>query len=109
MEHLHGRRAEPDQFIANLGGSGVRLPGEPNPEPVGRSRTRCCARQTRLARGARRTAGSKGLRDVQYVVLDLTPVPGAKPRLSMYLAPGHDPPYVTSDLHGRHVSRPGRG
>jgi hypothetical protein len=28
---------EPDQYIANLDGSGVRLPGEPNPDPVGAS------------------------------------------------------------------------
>src|SRR4051794_12404525 len=30
-------RGEPDSLIANLDGSGVRLSGEPNPEPVGAS------------------------------------------------------------------------
>jgi len=29
------RSGEPDAYVANLDGSGVRLPGEPNPEPVG--------------------------------------------------------------------------
>jgi hypothetical protein len=29
------RSGEPDAYAANLDGSGVRLPGEPNPEPVG--------------------------------------------------------------------------
>ena len=26
---------EPDRFVANLDGKGLRLPGEPNPEPIG--------------------------------------------------------------------------
>ena len=30
MEH-----GEPDRYVANFDGSGLRLPGEPNPEPVG--------------------------------------------------------------------------
>ena len=29
------RSGEPDAYVANLDGTGVRLPGEPNPEPVG--------------------------------------------------------------------------
>jgi hypothetical protein len=29
------RNGEPDQFVANLDGRGLRLPGEPNPDPVG--------------------------------------------------------------------------
>ena len=28
-------RGEPDRYVANLDGSGLRIPGEPNPEPVG--------------------------------------------------------------------------
>jgi hypothetical protein len=28
-------RGEPDRYVANLDGSGLRLPGEPNPEPIG--------------------------------------------------------------------------
>jgi hypothetical protein len=31
------RSGEPDAYVANLDGSGVRLPGEPNPEPIGAS------------------------------------------------------------------------
>jgi len=61
-----------------------------------------------MSRAARRSAHSKGLRDVQYVLLNLTPIPGMKPGLSMYLAPGSDPPYVLADLHGRGLTWPGR-
>jgi hypothetical protein len=28
-------RGEPDRYVANLDGSGLRIPGEPNPNPVG--------------------------------------------------------------------------
>ena len=46
MERRHADGGEPDSFIANLDGGGLRLSGEPN--PVGRSaprRTRCCGPQ----------------------------------------------------------------
>ena len=32
---VHMTGGEPDTLVANLDGSGIRLPGEPNPEPVG--------------------------------------------------------------------------
>ena len=172
---------DPDSFIGNLNGSGVRLQGEPNPEPVGASpdsllreenlaRVLAAARKAapsgarvtrfdvrpervsfeleaggrellfdygydadllsrdvrartgvdsgsigleqldagvveRIARGAR-AAGLKGLADVQYVLLNLSP--GSKPELSMYLPQGSDPPYVVADLRGRRVTWSGR-
>ena len=39
-------RGEPDSFIANLDGGGLRLSGEPNPVAARRRRTRCCAPRT---------------------------------------------------------------
>jgi len=57
----------------------------------------------RMARTARRAVGSKGLADVQYALLSLEPK-----GFSLYLAPGSDPPYVIADLHGRHLTWPGR-
>jgi hypothetical protein len=35
--NIQMRSGEPDAYVANLDGSGVRIPGEPNPEPVGAS------------------------------------------------------------------------
>jgi hypothetical protein len=32
---VHMEHGEPDRYVANFDGSGLRLPGEPNPEPVG--------------------------------------------------------------------------
>lgn len=34
---IHMQSGEPDRYLANLDGSGVRLPGEPNPEPIAAS------------------------------------------------------------------------
>ncbi len=174
---------EPDQFVANLDGGGLRLPGEANPEPVGagpdsllrtanlkrvldaaREQTSGKARVSgmdvrpdsvaltiqngartlslrygydaqltsrdispssgateetvaldeidpagpeRLAKASRR-AGSKGLRDVQYVLLEATARGDGRPGLLLYLPAGSDPPYVVGDLHGRRLTWPGR-
>ena len=175
---------EPDSFVANLDGSGLRLPGEPNPVGIGASpdsllraenlaRVVAAARKEapadaritafdfrpdrvgfqletggreltldygydaqlssrtlraktgvdsgsigwddvdpeapeRMARAARKALGEK-LADVQYVLLNLTPIPGRKAGLSMYFPSGHDPLYGVADLHGRRFTWPGRG
>jgi hypothetical protein len=174
---------EPDSYIANLDGGGLRISGEPNPEPIGGlpdsllrtanlERVIAAARKEapdarvasvdvrpsrvafeldmgarelvlnygydaqltsrslraktggdsagvrwrdvdpeapeRMMRTARRLVDVKGLQDVEYVLLNLPSVPGEKPGLSMYFSEGHDPGYVTADLHGRKFSWPGR-
>jgi hypothetical protein len=62
----------------------------------------------RMARTARRAVKSKGLADIQYVLLNSGFLPNDRPGLSLYLPPGSDPPYVAADLHGRHLTWPGR-
>ena len=59
----------------------------------------------RMARAAGRLLDEK-LADVQYVLLDLTPIPGQK--VSMYFPNGHEPLYGVADLNGRKFSWPGR-
>jgi hypothetical protein len=173
---------EPDRFVANLDGKGLRLPGEPNPEPIGaapdsllraanlervldaaRKATSADARVTsfdvrpgsvalefdqdgrtlalaygydaqlmrrdlrpatgaptesvalsdldpqgpeRMARSSRRAVGSKGLAEVQYVLLNVSS--DTAPTLSLYRQSGSEPLYLVADLHGRHLTWPGR-
>jgi hypothetical protein len=175
---------DPDRLAADLDGHGVRLPGEPDPEPAGAtpdsllraanltrvfaaarkdisdstrvtsldirpdrvtlevkqgSRTlsltygydaqltehRVSARTgadegsvafesldpqavERMARSAQRLAHSKGLGDVQYVLLDLRGIVKQQPELALYLPSGHTPAYVVANLHGRGLTWPGR-
>ena len=60
-----------------------------------------------LARMAR-SKQVKSLGNVQYVLLNKPAFDGDKLGLSMYLANGSDPSYVMADLHGRHVTWPGK-
>ncbi len=174
-------RGEPDRLIANLDGSGVRLSGEPNPEPVGAApdslllkanleKVLAAAKKDAqgatkivdfdirpdrasftLDRGTReleldygydaqltsrnisaktgapeqgsvtfdqidtaaldrmaRSKQVKSLGNVQYVLLSQPAFDGDKVGLSMYLTSGSDPGYVMADLHGRHVTWPGK-
>jgi hypothetical protein len=174
---------EPDSWVANLDGAGLRLSGEPNPVPLGgapdsllreenlervlaaaREEAPAGARLTdfdlrpdrvsltletggrelaldygydaqltrrdlhaltgaretpvswdaldpgaveRMARTTTRVLRVKGLRDAGYVLLDRDPITG-RAGLSLYFTEGHDPSYVVADLHGRHLTWPGR-
>ena len=169
-------RGEPDSFIANLDGGGLRLSGEENPEPVGASHGLAAARgeppegarrggarrattlididvrpdrvsvQLEVRRAAssssatattpsspaatsspwattcasiklsqidpkaiERIAKSRKVKDlgnIQYVLLRPQSVFTSKLGLATYLAKDMDPTYVSSDLHGRHITWP---
>jgi hypothetical protein len=62
---------EPDAFTANLDGRGVRLPGEPNPAPVGAHPDSLLRAENleRVLQAARREAGD----DAQVTGLDIRP------------------------------------
>jgi hypothetical protein len=60
----------------------------------------------RMARSARRAVDSKGLSEVQYVLLNLSS--GTPPMLTLYRQNGLEPLYLVADLHGRHLTWPGR-
>jgi hypothetical protein len=62
----------------------------------------------RMARTTRKALDTKGLEDVQYVLLNLGNPIEPEPYLSLYLPTGHEPLYVVADLHGRHLTWPGR-
>jgi hypothetical protein len=174
---------EPDAFIANLDGSGLRIPGEPN--PVGRGATPdsllraenlekviAAARKEagpgarlfdfdirpdrasfglesrgrvlslgygydaqltgrdlsakpqadiptipweridpdaieRMARTANKLLEQK-LANVQYVLLRQDVLSSKGPALLMYFQSGADPGYIAADMHGRHITWPGR-
>jgi hypothetical protein len=175
---------EPDSFIANLDGGGLRLSGEPNPvgpgaapdsllreenlvkviaaareeAPAGarllhfdirpdrvsfdletggrqlslgygydaQSTGRTLSAKTgadvptiewddvdasapeRMARTAKKLL-RRDLADVNYVLLSQSFLTGDKPALSMYFRDSSDPGYVIANLHGRHLTWPGRG
>src|SRR4051794_1493100 len=170
-------RGEPDAFIANLDGSGLRLSGEPNPIPQGaaedsmfraRNLEQVLAKVAKegdeltslsvwpervsasVAAGGRevsldyaygaqltsrdvrprsdpsahtvklstidpeaierlaRSVHVKGLKHVRYVLLNPVDVFQSTPSLSTYLPDKHQPPYIITDLHGRHVTWPGK-
>lgn len=61
----------------------------------------------RMARTAGKLLDYK-LADVQYVVVNLTPIPGRRGTLAMYFSDGHEPLYVVADLNGRKLGWPGR-
>ncbi len=74
VEMLDG--GEPDRFVANLDGKGLRLPGEPNPEPIGAAARLTAARRQPRARAGRRAQG-----DVRRCACDVVRRP-ARERLS---------------------------
>jgi hypothetical protein len=170
-------RGEPDSFLANLDGGGLRLSGEENPEPIGGSpdsllraknlqkvldaaakegddlldidvrpdrvslALKSGGRQVQLSYGydgqltGRDVAALSGneptmklsqidakaiermakhpkvkqLGNIQYVLLRPRSVFTDKLGLATYLAKGMDPTYVSADLHGRHITWPGKG
>ena len=51
----------------------------------------------------------KNLGNIQYVLLRPQSVFTDKLGLATYLAKDMDPTYITSDLHGRHITWPGKG
>ena len=92
-------RGEPDRLIANLDGSGVRLSGEPNPEPVGAA-PGLAAAQGQPREGARRGQEGRAGRDEDRRLRH-----PPRPRV-VHVGPGQPP--ARARLRLRRAARPSR-